>query len=445
MQANAEFPVDFLWGAASASAQIEGGYDAFDRTPSIWDVAPGKKIKNKDSCKSGCEHFYHYKKDVALMKEMGLKTYRFSISWSRVIPEEGKISEKGISFYSDLIDELLNAGIEPIVTIFHWDLPLWVEKKGGWLSEKIIPLFEEYTRVVVTYLGKRVKYFVTINEPQNFIMNSYMTGMHAPFKKKYLALPKMTKNCMFAHAAAVRIIRTLGRKDVKVGAAMAFGVYIPKSESKEDIQWAKDNTISVGAAMVSNRWWMDTMLKGKAVSAYGIYRINDVDAKKMCEPLDFIGLNLYQPLNHQQWAATDEIPVPGRPKNSMDWDIDGRTMYWACRFVYETYQIPILITENGMPDYDVVSLDNKVHDPKRIDFIHRYLSQLKRAISEGIPVLGYQYWAVMDNFEWAEGYDPRFGLIYINYETKERILKDSAYEYKRIIESNGSVIEDDVW
>ena len=202
---NAGFPNDFLWGASSSAAQIEGGWQEGGRTPSIWDIAPAKKVKQGESCHTACDHYHRWREDVALMQKMGLRSYRFSVSWSRIMPEEGKVNPTGIKFYSDLVDTLLAAGVEPLVTIYHWDMPLWVYKKGGWLSEAIIPLFQEYTRVIVEALSDRVKWWIPMNEPGCFIMNAYLQGVHAPFRRDYLALSKLTRICMLAHGEAVAI------------------------------------------------------------------------------------------------------------------------------------------------------------------------------------------------------------------------------------------------
>lgn len=192
-----------------------------------------------------------------------------------------------------------------------------------------------------------------------------------------------------------------------------------------------------GSGLMGNRWWMDPMLAGKPVRAYGIYSSRQQDMEAIRQPLDFVGLNIYTPYNYADWGG-GKRPAPGTPRNALGWVIDERCMYWNVRFVYERYHLPIMITENGLAANDTASLDGKVHDPKRSDFLRRYLGQLKRAVGEGIPVLGYQHWSVMDNFEWAEGYDPRFGLIYVNYQTQERIIKDSAWDYKKIIDTNGA-------
>ena len=372
------------------------------------------------------------------MKQLGLKSYRFSVSWSRVLPEEGKVNAEGIRFYSDLVDALLEAGIKPIVTIYHWDMPLWVHKKGGWLSEKIISLFRDYTKVVVEALSDRVKWWMPMNEPQCFIMNSYMVGMHAPFKHDYLALSRLTRNCMLAHAESVKTIRQYAKKKPLVGIAMASGAFVPENETPEKIDYARKLSVETGMGLMGNRWWMDPLLAGKPVRAYGIYATKERDMEQIYQPLDFVGLNIYAPFNTSEWGGDKSADTTGLPRTSIGWVVDERVMYWSVRFIYERYKLPIMISENGMADNDFVCLDGKVHDPQRTDFIKRYLGQLKRAVREGYPVLGYQHWSIMDNFEWAEGYDPRFGLIYVDYRTGKRMLKDSAYEYQEIIATNGA-------
>lgn len=434
------FPKEFLWGAASASAQVEGGWNEGGRTPSIWDAACPKRIKHGDNCHTACDHYHRWKEDAALMKELGLKSYRFSISWSRIIPEEGKVNPAGLKFYSDLVDELLAAGVEPLVTIYHWDLPLWVHKKGGWLSPKIIPLFRDYATAVVDALSDRVTWWMTMNEPQCFIMNGYMQGAHAPFKRDYLALSRLTRNCMLAHAQAVKVIRQYAKKPPKVGIAMASGCFVPKDETPKEIETARKNSIETGMGLMGNRWWMDPILAGKPVRAYGVYASKQEDMAEIAQPLDFVGLNLYTPYNHSDWGGDPKAHRAGLPRTSLGWVVDERVMYWTVRFVYERYHLPIIITENGMAENDFVCLDGGVHDPQRTDFIRRYLGSLKRAVREGYPVLGYQHWSIMDNFEWAEGYDPRFGLVFVDYATGERIVKDSAWAYKKIIETNGEML-----
>ena len=435
---NIGFSENFLWGAASASAQVEGAWNEDGKSPSIWDAAPKKKIRHGEDCHTACDHYHRFREDVALMKEIGLKSYRFSISWPRVIPEEGKVNAAGLKFYSDLVDELLAAGIEPLVTIFHWDLPQWVYEKGGWKSEAIVPLFAAYTRTVVEALSDRVTYWMTVNEPGCFIMNGYLQGVHAPFKRDYMSLSRLSRICMLAHGAAVQTIRQYAKKKPLVGAAFSSGAFIPENETKAAVEKARKNSVEAGNGLMANRWWMDPMILGKPVRAYGVFATKQKDMAAICQPLDFMGLNIYTPLNYSDWGKNTEKAAPGIARNALGWVIDERVMYWNVKFIYERYHLPIMITENGVAQHDLISLDGQVHDPNRSDFICRYLKELKRAVSEEIPVIGYQHWSVMDNFEWAEGYDPRFGLIYVDYPTKKRIIKDSARVYQRIIETNGS-------
>ena len=434
------FPKDFLWGAATASAQIEGGWDCGGRTPSIWDVAPAGKVHNDETCHTACDHYHRWREDVALMKELGLKSYRFSVSWSRIIPQEGTVNEEGLIFYSDLVDALLEAGIEPLVTLYHWDLPLWMHEKGGWKTLAIREAFLEYASAVVDRLSDRVQYWITFNEPQCFLMNGYMQGVHAPFQRDYLSLPRITRNFMLTNAATVRLIRERAKKNPKIGVAFAAGAFIPAEETQSGIETARHKSFFKGMGTMNNRWWMDPILLGKPVAAYGVYRSRKPDMKDIQVDFDFIGINNYTAFNYSDWGGDKNIDTSNLPKNSLGWVIDGRSMYWTVRFLHERYKLPIMITENGMSNLDAVNEQGEVADDIRIGYIDEYLQNLKRAISEGIPVLGYQHWSLMDNFEWAEGYDPRFGLIHVDFRTGKRTIKKSGYHYKSIIESNGATI-----
>lgn len=434
------FPKDFLWGAATASAQIEGGWDCGGRTPSIWDAAPAGKVHNDETCHTACDHYHRWREDVALMKELGLKSYRFSVSWSRIIPQEGTVNEEGLKFYSDLVDALLEAGIEPLVTLYHWDLPLWMHEKGGWKTLAIRNAFLEYASAVVDRLSDRVQYWITFNEPQCFLMNGYMQGVHAPFQRDYLSLPRITRNFMLTNAATVRLIRERAKKNPRIGIAFAAGAFIPAEETQSGIETARHKSFYKGMGTMNNRWWMDPILLGKPVAAYGVYRSRKRDMKDIQVDFDFIGINNYTAFNYSDWGGDKNIDASNLPKNSLGWIIDGRSIYWTVRFLHERYKLPIMITENGMSNLDAVNEQGEVADDLRIGYIDEYLQNLKRAISEGIPVLGYQHWSLMDNFEWAEGYDPRFGLIYVDFGTGKRTIKKSGYHYKSIIESNGATI-----
>lgn len=435
------FPNDFLWGAATASAQIEGGWDEDGRTPSIWDVAPKNKIKDGADCHTACDHYHRWREDVAIMKELGLKSYRFSISWSRIIPEEGKVNEKGVAFYSALIDALLAAGIEPLITLYHWDLPVWMDQKGGWKNPEIRDRFLEFAEVAVEAFSDRVKYWITFNEPQCFLMNGYMQGIHAPFQRDYLCLPKITRNFMLTNAAVVKLIREKAKMPSKIGLAFAAGAFIPANEQDPaSVELARKKSFYKGMGTMNNRWWMDPILLGKPVRAYGIYHSRKKDMKDIQVRPDFIGINNYFAFNYSDWGGDKNVDTSMLPKSSLGWVIDGRSIYWTVRFLYERYKLPILITENGMSNLDTVNARGEVVDDIRIDYMDEYLHNLKRAIAEGIPVLGYLHWSLMDNFEWAEGYAPRFGLIHVDYTTEKRTIKKSGFHYRRIIETNGAEI-----
>lgn len=433
-----EFPKDFLWGAATSSAQIEGGYNEGGRTLSIWDVAPKEKIKNGDNCLNACDHYHRYKEDVAIMKKLGFKSYRFSISWSRIVPEEGKINDEGIAFYRSLVDELIKSGIKPIVTLYHWDMPLWVYKKGGWLKKGIIDDFVFYTKAVVTALSDKVKYWLTFNEPQCFLMNGYMQGVHAPFKRKYLSLPKFTKIFMMTNYQAVKTIRECAKQKPIVGMSFASGAFIPKDENNaQSIEEAREKSFYKGMGTMNNRWWFDPILLGKPVTAYGIYHTHKRDMKNIKVDFDFIGLNHYEAFNYAAWGGDKDVDKSKFRQTSMGWVIDGRSIYWTLKFIYERYKLPIMITENGMAWDDKV-VNGKVDDGIRSEFMDEYLSNVKKAMQDGVPVIGYQHWSLLDNFEWAEGYEPRFGLVHVDYKTHERTIKNSAYHYADIIKTNGA-------
>ena len=431
------FPEQFLWGAASASAQIEGGFEQDGKCLSIWDTAPKDKIKNGENCHTACDHYHLFREDVALMKQMGLKAYRFSVSWPRIQPQKGAINQQGIDFYRQLATELRNAGIEPMVTLYHWDMPMWVHECGGWRQEEIVELFAEYTKIVVDALSDQVKWWMTFNEPHCFLYNGYVTGVHAPFEQDYAAFTKICENCLRANAAAVRTIRKYAKLTPKVGIALSSQCSIPCDSTPEAIEKARQNTFNSPLGTLVNRWWCDPMVHGKGVRLDEVHEITEQTAQAIKCDLDFIALNIYQPFDTD--AVDRDQPDPDR-RTGLGWPIDGRCLYWNTRFFYERYGLPILISENGMADPDTVTPDGAVHDRRRIAFIREYLGNLKQAAKDGIPLLGYLHWSVMDNFEWAEGYDPRFGLVYVDYATQKRILKDSAAVYRTIIETNGRTL-----
>lgn len=446
------FCKDFLWGAASAAHQIEGAYLEDGKGMGIWDTfeqETGYIIRNENG-NVACDHYHRYREDVAIMKELGLKSYRFSVSWPRVMPEGyGTVNEKGVQFYIDLVNELTEAGIEPMVTLFHWNLPTAIYELGGWENPQVVDWFEQYTDVVTTALGKKVKYWMTFNEPQLFIGAGLNAGVFAPFEKKSTeALMRISKNVYLAHGKAVRIIRKNCQNSI-VGMAPTGEIVIPRDMNAESIERARKLSFSMKKESFTSSitWWSDPVFFGKipedAQAIFGecLPVLTEEEWEIVTEPLDFYGFNIYQGL--EDLDSTEEYgpyAYPGSPKTSMDWNVTPEVLYWSCRFLYERYGKPIMITENGMSSFDWVSLDGKVHDPNRIDFLHRYLRSIKDAVSEGIPVLGYQYWSIMDNFEWINGYDKRFGLVYVDYRTQKRTIKDSACWYRDVIATNGEIL-----
>lgn len=431
------FPTDFLWGGATAAHQIEGAAFEDGKTAGIWDALCEGHVAHGENGNVACDHYHRYKEDVAVMKEMGLKAYRLSISWPRVIPEPGVVNEKGLQFYIDLVDELVRAGIEPIVTLFHWNLPMWMYNKGGWENPEIADYFADYVKVIVNTLSGKVCWWITLNEPQCFVGVGYHSGGHAPFRKETVQIPFVVRNVMLAHGRAVQVIREFAKLEPKIGFAPTGPVHTPLSNSEEDIEKAQKASFDEFGGIRSNSWWADPIVLGIVPEPLK-KAISQEDIKTICQPLDFYAYNVYHSENHaEKPGEVNPLVRPGMPRTALNWPITPEVMYWASKFHYERYHLPILVSENGMANVDFVMLDGKVHDPQRIDYIHRHLKCLKQAIADGVPVLGYLYWSVMDNFEWAVGYDARFGLIYVDYQTQERFWKDSAYDYREIIRTNG--------
>lgn len=431
------FPNDFIWGVSTSSAQIEGGYLDDGRTPSIWDVADKSRIKNGENCHVACDHYHRYKEDIALMKKLGVKSYRFSLSWSRIISKEGGVNQKGLAFYSSLIDELKKNGIEPMVTLYHWDLPWWIEAKyQGWMNRKIVDLFNEYVKVVVDAFSDRVKYWLTFNEPQCFLMNGYVTCVHAPFKRVIFRFSRLLRHFMLANKRAVDTIRAYAKTKPLIGLSFGSGAYIPENENDpKSVEKARHDSFYKGMGAMNNRLYFDPVLSGKGASSCLIYHVSNRFAKKIKTDFDFMAINNYEAFNYSPWG-NGKVDKSNLKTNSLDWVIDGRTLYWTSKFIYERYKLPLIITENGMCDNDVL-IDGEVNDEKRIAFMDEYIHYVKKAVEDGIDIRGYHYWSFLDNFEWAEGYEPRFGLVYVDYETLDRTIKKSGYHYSEIIKTNG--------
>lgn len=448
------FKKDFAWGAATSSYQIEGAFGEDGKGLDIWDVfvrEPGR-VAEGHTGDVACDHYHRYKEDVAVMKEMGLKAYRFSINWSRVLPEGvGTVNEAGIQFYSKLIDALLEAGIEPYITLYHWELPYELYKKGGWMNEEIVEWFGEYAALISERFSDRVTHYFTLNEPQCFVGLGHLTGLHAPgLKGPVRDTFQMAHNILKAHGRAVQRLRERAKQPLVIGYAPTSGMTYPETDKPEDIEAARQSLFSLPE--VSNwtwnvTWWSDPVLFGKypeeGMELYGPWlpRITDADMKLISEPIEIYGQNVYN--GKCVRMGRDGKPeyvkrYDGYPRTANNWPVTPESLYWGPKFLYERYGKPIYITENGMSAHDVVALDGKVHDPSRIDFLARYLGALKRAASDGVDIGGYFQWSLLDNFEWHCGYTERFGLVYVDYETQKRIWKDSAYWYQKTIAEHGA-------
>ncbi|MFH1499823.1 MAG: GH1 family beta-glucosidase [Verrucomicrobiota bacterium] len=448
------FPANFQWGAVTSAYQIEGAWQADGKGPSVWDMFTRRSghVWDGQTGQVACDHYNRYKEDVALMSAIGLKAYRFSVSWSRVIPNGvGAVNDAGLAFYDRLVDEMLAAGVQPWVTLFHWDFPYQLYLRGGWLNPDSPSWFSKYTAAVVDRLSDRVRHWVTLNEPQCFIGLGHETGEQAPGLR--LDLPELLlagHHALLAHGRAVEVIRERAKTPPVVGWSPAGTIYYPSTESPEDIAAARTATNSVWAGVWNNRWWGDPVVLGgypeEGLRVYGdaAPKTTKAEMKTIHQPIDFYGCNIFQGVAIK--AGPGGVPVqaplpPGHPRTLFLWNQTPEALYWGPKFLSELYKLPLVITENGMSNCDMVGHDGQVHDSVRVEFMISYLLQLRRALAEGIDVRGYFVWSLMDNFEWQEGYKHRFGLVHVDFATQRRTLKDSAHWYRDIIASNGAELE----
>ncbi|WP_269522388.1 GH1 family beta-glucosidase [Coraliomargarita parva] len=450
-----EFPDDFTWGASSSSYQVEGAWDADGKGLSIWDIFVEREntIWRGQHGRVACDHYHQFKEDVALMAQMGIAAYGFSISWPRVMPDgTGRLNEAGLSFYEALVDELLAHGIEPWVTLFHWDLPYELFLRGGWLNRSIPGWFADYTKVIVDRLSDRVSHWITMKDPQCFIGLGYHSGRHAPGHKLGMRDALLAgHHALLAHGRSVQAIREYAKLPPMVGWSPSCSVYRPATDSMDDVNAAREATSAVyPKALWNTRWWSDPVILGgypeEGLRVYGnaVPKVPEADFGVMKQPIDFYGCNIFQAPPVQM--GKDLQPVaselePGEAISTYGWTQNPNCLYWGPRFIYDMYKLPLVITENGCSTLDRVSLDGGVHDSNRVDFMVGNLLCLQRAMSEGVDVRGYFHWSLTDNFEWQEGYRQRYGLIHVDYTTQVRTLKDSAYCYKEIIGSNGQSLQ----
>lgn len=447
------FNKDFAWGVATSSQQIEGAYLDGGKGLNIWDVyshEPGKIEDGKNS-DVACDHYHLFKEDVKLMSSLGINAYRFSISWSRIFPDgTGRMNEDGVRFYSELIDELIAHGIEPYITLFHWDYPYSLYKKGGWLNDESVEWFADYAAKIVELYSDRVTHFITFNEPQCFIGLGYLKATHAPgLSVPYKDAFQMAHNVLKAHGAAVISMRKAAKQNIKIGYAPTINGHYPATDSPEDIE-ATRKAFFACPELSKNvfwnvTWWSDPVILGRypedGLNMYSAYlpEITDEDMRLINQPIDFYAQNIYHgsKIKAGENGQPTVIEYPeSSPHTCMGWPITPKSLYWSPRFLTERYNLPFYISENGAAMPDELTADGKIHDTDRISFLSSYLDELERASDDGVDVRGYFLWSFMDNFEWAKGYKPRFGIVYTDYESMKRIPKDSAYWYKEYIEKH---------
>jgi beta-glucosidase len=441
------FPHRFAWGAATAAYQIEGAWNEDGKGESIWDRfshTPGK-VNNGDTGDVACDHYHRWPEDLTSMKAMGLNAYRFSISWPRLLPAGwGRINSAGVDFYERLVDGLLKAGIEPFVTLYHWDLPQALQNKGGWPARSTAEAFVEYADLASRRLGDRVKHWMTLNEPFVSAFVGYLEGRHAPGHTDLDEALAAAHHLLLAHGLAVPVIRQ-NSPGAQVGIAVNLTVKTPASPSLADQAAARLEDGKV------NRWFLDPLATrgypGDIVQHYSraMDFVRSGDLETIAVPLDFLGVNYYfrDVVRSTAIPETENEPrtvFPGKERTEMGWEVYPDGMYEILDRLHSDYDFPALyITENGVAFPDQVGPDGEVDDPRRIAYLRGYLVAAARAIGAGVPLRGYFVWSLLDNFEWAHGCSKRFGLIYTDYATQQRIPKASALWYRQVIAANAIV------
>ncbi|MGW7788511.1 GH1 family beta-glucosidase [Streptomyces tricolor] len=451
------FPPAFLWGAATSAYQIEGAVREDGRTPSIWDTfshTPGKTAGGETG-DIAVDHYHRYRDDVALMAELGLTAYRFSVSWSRVQPTgRGPVVQRGLDFYRRLVDELLARGIKPALTLYHWDLPQELEDAGGWPVRDTAFRFAEYAQLVGEALGDRVEHWITLNEPWCSAFLGYGSGVHAPGRTDPAASLRAAHHLNLGHGLAVSALRAALPARNQIAISLNSSVVRPLSQDPADVAAARridDLANGVFHGPMLHGAYPSTLFDATRSVTDWSY-VLDGDVNTINAPLDALGLNYYTPTlvsaasgdikgpradghgssEHSPWPAADDIvfhQTPGE-RTEMGWAIDPTGLYdLLMRYTREAPGLPLYVTENGAAYDDKPDPDGRVHDPERIAYLHGHLSEVRRAIADGADVRGYFLWSLMDNFEWAYGYDKRFGAVYVDYTTLERTPKSSARWY----------------
>lgn len=452
MSTHLEFPPNFLWGAATAAYQIEGAWNEGGKGESIWDRfshTPGRIIDGSNG-DVACDHYHRWPEDVALMKDLGLGAYRFSIAWPRVLPEgRGRVNQVGLDFYSRLVDGLLEAGITPFVTLYHWDLPQALQDAGGWPNRETVEAFVEYAGVVSTALGDRVRNWITHNEPWCISILSHQIGEHAPgWRDPYAAL-RAAHHVLLSHGRAVPVIRA-NSPNAEVGITLNFEWIDAACASEADARAARE------ADGRFNRWFLDPIYgrhyPADVVAGYepilpnGLDFVQPGDLEQMAVPIDFLGVNYYTRRVARDENAADNLPqeiFANRPRTEMDWEEYPEGLYKLLnRLHFEYGPRKLYITENGVSYSDGPDANGRIADIRRLNYLRDHFAAAHAAIGNGVPLAGYFVWSLMDNFEWARGYLQRFGIIWVDYETQQRLPKDSALWYRRVSADNGFALPD---
>ncbi|MEU7694177.1 GH1 family beta-glucosidase [Microbispora hainanensis] len=456
------FPTGFVWGAATSAYQIEGALTADGRGRSIWDTfcSQDGRIVGGDTAEIAIDHFNRYREDVKLMADLGLTAYRFSVSWPRIQPDgSGAYNSKGLDFYKRLVDELLSYGIDPWLTLYHWDLPQALEDAGGWPSRDTSKRFADFAATVHAELGDRVKNWSTVNEPWCAAFLGYASGEHAPGRREPAAALRAAHHLNLAHGLAVQAMRAQN-PDSLIGGCVNVYPVTPATNSEAD----QDAARRIDG--LQNRFFLDALLKGSypedvladLSSLSDMEFIHDGDLATIAAPIDMLLINYYSRFtvsgapggaasaaaaptdSGSPWIGSEHVGFVngGRPVTSMGWEVDDSGLLEMLRRISDEYpRIPLYISENGAAYDDVIGEDGTVHDPERVAYIEAHLRTCHTAIESGIPLQGYFAWSLMDNFEWAWGYGKRFGLVYVDYETQARTMKSSALWYADTIRHGG--------
>ncbi len=446
------FPKNFVWGVATAAYQIEGAWNEDGKGESIWDRfshTPGK-IKNGDTGDVACDHYHRWRDDVALLRELGVRAYRFSIAWPRILPDgRGAVNQRGIDFYSGLVDALLEANITPFVTLYHWDLPQALQDQGGWVSRDTAQAFADYADVISRVLGDRVKNWITINEPHVAAFEGYQLGIHAPGIADPPSAVKASHHLLLAHGWSVPPLRR-NSAGAQVGIVLNTTLAMPATGRGEEVDAARQVDGRV------QRWFLDPLcgrhypadiVAEYAVAGFlpdGMSFVRPDDLRVIATPTDFLGVNYYSRalVKHATTASGlkshENVHLPQAEHTDMGWEVYPDGLYQLlCRLHFDYRPAKIFITENGASYSDAPDAHGAVNDTRRIDYLRAHLAAAHRAIQAGVPLAGYFAWSLMDNFEWAQGYAQRFGIVWVDYATQKRIPKASARWYQQLIARNG--------